>query len=273
MPNNTVRTIYFVSLSLLSTLCFSKQKLIVTGFSHNTTSSASVGRQFRDYLEVEIIKSNLFEVAERRNLSALVDEIDFTESMFADEMTKISSGGFAGAELLLTGKIISTDSRKKYFNSKSYGIQGTTLSLTLHAEIRIIDIEKALILYSDYIRIEKSINSTTNTSERHSDPYNSLASKGATQIVNTLLKSNRFNKPEKFDSGQQDRVKIQVNSSPPDADIEIDDVYYGSSGQNIPVPSGLHRVRVSLANHKPWEKTINLTEGQMIKVILERRSE
>ena len=66
---------------------------------------------------------------------------------------------------------------------------------------------------------------------------------------------------------------VSFNSTPPGADVEIDQIYYGNTPCTILLNPGVHNVKISLADYEPWLKRINAYEGLVVNATLEKKGE
>ena len=53
------------------------------------------------------------------------------------------------------------------------------------------------------------------------------------------------------------------------ATVEIDGIAVGTAPGQIQAKAGLHKLRVVREGYKPWERTVNFTNGQTLNVGLE----
>ena len=59
-------------------------------------------------------------------------------------------------------------------------------------------------------------------------------------------------------------VKLQVESSPPGADIEIDGGFVGNTPSDLQIAEGEHTVIVRKAGFKDWQRKLKLTSGSSV---------
>ena len=55
----------------------------------------------------------------------------------------------------------------------------------------------------------------------------------------------------------------EISSDPPEADIEIDGSFVGSTPSSVGIAPGEHAVRVSKNGYKPWERTLRSSTGNI----------
>jgi hypothetical protein len=67
-----------------------------------------------------------------------------------------------------------------------------------------------------------------------------------------------------------EQAHLQVSSTPDGADIEIDGSFVGNTPSTIGVAAGQHKITVEKAGFNPWERTINVSSGQVsVNAVLE----
>jgi PEGA domain len=60
---------------------------------------------------------------------------------------------------------------------------------------------------------------------------------------------------------QADTAQIEIASTPPGTDIELDGKFIGSTPSSVKVPSGEHTVKLSKNGYSPWERRITTLAG------------
>ena len=59
-------------------------------------------------------------------------------------------------------------------------------------------------------------------------------------------------------------AKLEMESNPSGADIEIDGVFVGNTPSDVQVPEGEHAIAVKKAGFKDWERKIKVTAGSSV---------
>ncbi len=57
------------------------------------------------------------------------------------------------------------------------------------------------------------------------------------------------------------QASVTINSTPPNADIEIDGAFVGNTPSTVSVAPGSHRIAVKKKGFTDWAKTLNVTGG------------
>jgi hypothetical protein len=64
-------------------------------------------------------------------------------------------------------------------------------------------------------------------------------------------------------------AKLQIESSPPGADIEVDGSFVGNTPSDVQVPEGEHTVVVKRAGFKNWERKVKSSAGSSVHISAE----
>jgi len=124
------------------------------------------------------------------------------------------------------------------------------------------------------------------------------ATKQITAALQTKIAQNRIRTPAKSTAPAFANVKIDVETAdiyipdvrvgpdktvsiqdgqrrvaPLDVNVEVDGVSVGSAPGSIKLKPGFSRLRLSRTGYEPWERTINATDGQTLKVALRMNEE
>jgi hypothetical protein len=65
---------------------------------------------------------------------------------------------------------------------------------------------------------------------------------------------------------------LEIASSPPGAEIELDGGFSGSTPSSVGVTAGDHTVRLTKAGYKPWERKLRTSVGN-IKIAAQLEAE
>ncbi len=57
---------------------------------------------------------------------------------------------------------------------------------------------------------------------------------------------------------------LAIDSTPPNADIEIDGAFVGNTPSTIPVVPGSHKIAVKKKGFADWTRTLNVTGGNVL---------
>jgi len=54
---------------------------------------------------------------------------------------------------------------------------------------------------------------------------------------------------------------MQIESTPPGADIELDGAFAGDTPSSLGVATGEHVIKITKTGYKPWERKIRISTG------------
>ena len=57
------------------------------------------------------------------------------------------------------------------------------------------------------------------------------------------------------------QATVQIESTPPGADIELDGAFAGNTPSNVGMPTGEHTIRITKSGYKAWERKIRISTG------------
>lgn len=241
-------------------------RIAVVDFDTNQYSAQLAGAQLADYVVDELVNTGLFDVVEREKLQSIATELGFSGSGMVDPSSAAQMGRLLGAKYLLTGRVISLGAEEKSFGG--YGINTRSTILSLAVSVRVVDTETGSVAFSTRTTTNRTINETQALAVRSSTAYNALSEQAAMEAVTGIVKSGRFASAGDGKTEALMLVVVDVQSSPPNADVEVDGVFYGNAGGPLTLPSGLRSVRVSLAGHSVWEKKVMISAGTRITATL-----
>ncbi len=240
-----------------------KPVVTVVDFTNNSGKTLpEIGDTSTEVFSTLLVQSGMFEVVERAKLRTILTEQGLSMSGLVDsEKSSIKVGKLLGVDYLISGSIVSYDQRTASF--KGYNVETEKVITEMTASIKVLNISTSKIEYAflpsaqDEALKTDSFSSTTTSLER---TLLTKILKAATEELVQKLEAKKPAKPEK--------VMVKFSSIPDGADIEIDNVYYGSTPATIPLVAGIHQVKISLAGYKPWMKRIDAFEGLNVKATL-----
>jgi curli biogenesis system outer membrane secretion channel CsgG len=221
-----------------------------------------------DLISNRLVNEGLFDVVDRDKLDMALREVAFSDSGAVSQDKTIEAGKMIGAQYMLTGKILDISSKKKAF--KGYGVNVETTVVRLIANAEIIETATSRKVFSDKVQSEKSMRNTGHISVSDDTAWGEMAGEVADQLVDKILNSKRLQTIAKPVIPSEE-VTIMIESSPDNADVEIDGVFYGNTGLPLPVPSGVHTIRVSLPGYVVWEKKVRVVDGTSFHVQLKEK--
>jgi hypothetical protein len=225
-------------------------------------------RMFPDLLSEKLVNEALFDVVEREKLNTAVTELGLSGSGLVSQDKAIEVGRMLGAQYLLTGKILDFSKQKKTF--RNYGTQIDTTVVQLMVSAEIIETATSRKLFAKKASSSKKFNAMGGLSISDSTSGGDLANDVADKLVAAMLESEKLQqilKPAK----QSEEATITITSFPENADVEIDGVFYGNTGEPFKVPTGLHSISVTLPGYEVWEKKVMVKDGLTFDVRLSEK--
>jgi len=214
--------------------------------------------------------------------------------LLSDNSSVLRLGQLLGVDYLIVASISSYGSDKRA--TDAYGEKTVNVIHNLRVTYKILDATHGGTLASDTIKTSKTIRYSDTASEVDSDLINGLLDEAGEQVAASVGKKDikvvSLSKDQVAFSiacGMQDlanvpmsipdvrvddannvtigKDKLEVQAL--DVTVELDGVVIGSAPSSFKGAPGLHKIRLSREAFKPWERTINLTDGQKLKVALQ----
>jgi len=197
-----------------------------------------------------------------------------------------------GATHLLQVTISGFESNQRKVDA--YGVKNTNEERTARVTYKILDGNTGASLAADTVRVSKTVQQTESSSESLSNALNPLLDEAAVKIAASLKR--QLERGRITTSVGQGLVSITLTTELADvyipdvrigaentisisdskfkvsalsATVEIDGIAVGTAPGKIEVKGGLHKLRVVREGFKPWERTVNLVNGQKLNVALE----
>lgn len=266
-----------ISLLLLSVITYRtiaiaqeipKITVAVVDFTDQTGKNLpGIGEASTEILSTLLHKTGAFRVVERTKLKAIITEQGFTMSGLVDSTSNaVQVGKLVGADFLITGSVLTYG--EKVVRFKGYGVSTEKTITELTVNIKILNMNTGNIEYATLATAQDEVlntNSVSITSDYLERTLLQKALESSAKEISARMESERTVVPEK--------VNVQFYSSPEGADVEINNIFYGNTPLKIQLNPGLHKVKISLADYEPWEKTITAGEGLVVRAILEKKQE
>jgi hypothetical protein len=234
-----------------------------------TTVDTQATSQVPALLTDALINSGRFTVVERSRFEQIVKEQGLTSTGFVDPKAAVSLGELSGASYLLTGEIIDASKESRVF--KGFGTVSRTDIYILRAGVRIIETGTGKAIFSTIKEAEEREYESADLLVDGRTVESVLAQSVVAKIMDEILQAEAFMGLGPAEGAAL--VRVMITSDPPDADIEVNGVFYGNAGGEVRLPAGLHLIRISLPGYEVWDKKVRIAEGTRIKAMLVPRSE
>ncbi len=245
-----------------------KITVAVVDFSDQTGKNLqNIEEASTEVLSTLLFKTGKFNVVERTKLKSIITEQGFTMSGLVDSTKNaVQVGKLLGADFLVTGAVLNYGEKTVRF--KGYGITTEKIVSELNLNVKILDMNTGNIEYASLLSAQDEVVNTDNNTTSSDFSERKLLQKAlesAVKEISVQMAAKKGVVPEK--------VNVQFYSTPEGADVEINNVFYGNTPVTLQLSTGLHHVRISRGGYGPWEKTINASEGLVVKAILEKKPE
>ncbi len=211
-----------------------------------------------------LVNSGSFTVVERSRLGQIVKEQGLTSSGLVDPAAAVSLGEVAGAIYLLVGEVIEASKESRVF--RGFGTVSKTDIYVLRVGVRIIETSTGKAIFSTIKEAEEREYASADLLVDGRTVESVLAQRVAEKIMDEILQDEAFMGLDL--AGGAALVKVFITSEPANADIEVDNVFYGNAGGEMKLPEGLHLVKISLPGYEVWDKKVRIAEGTRIKAML-----
>lgn len=215
------------------------------------------------------------------------------DAQMADSTSAVRLAQTLGATHLLQVTLTGFDSNKQTVDA--YGVKTVNDERTARVTYKILDGTTGASLAADTVSVSKVVQQAAGLSDERSSVLNDLLAEAATKVAASLKRQIERGRITAAAPGQGTvtitltteltdlfvpdvRVtadntvaisegKLKVNAAA--ATVEVDGVAVGTAPGQISVKGGLHKLRVTREGYKPWERTVNFTNGQKLNIGLE----
>jgi hypothetical protein len=221
---------------------------------------------------------------------AKANELD---AQMAQSTSAVRLAQTLGATHLLQVTLTGFESNKR--NIDAYGVKATNEERTARVTYKILDGVTGASLASDTVRVSKTVQQTGESSQELSGVLNGLLEEAAQKVAVSLKRQIDRGRLASTSAAQGTvtftltteladvyipdvRIGAENTISISDskykvsalaATVEIDGIAVGTAPGQIQAKAGLHKLRVVREGFKPWERTVNLSNGQKLNVALE----
>ena len=201
-----------------------------------------------------------------------------------------------GADYLLVPAITSLGTETKTYNGN--GIATVNVTHRLRVSYKIVDAGTGGAVRGDTVIAEKNTRQTANVQTEDTDVLNDLLDDAAQQLADTVIQNAStlaattakadqvtFNVSCTLADPQNQPLMLApvtvtddntvVKTNPPtaiqalDVTVELDGLVLGSAPGEFKARPGLHKMRLTREGVGTWERTINVSDGQKLRVALQ----
>lgn len=201
-----------------------------------------------------------------------------------------------GADFILIPSIATYGTEKKSYEGN--GIVTANITHTLRVSYKIIEADNGGAIRGSTITVSKTLRQTADSSVEDGDVVNELLDDAAQQLADAIAQ-NASSLPTEVAKASLVNFQIVcsmtdprqmpilvsalgltadnqvVVTNPPiavqplDVTVELDGVVIGSAPGKFQARPGFHKLRLSRDGFEPWERTINVYDGQTLRVALQ----
>ncbi|PTX98513.1 PEGA domain-containing protein [Opitutus sp. ER46] len=218
---------------------------------------------------------------------------DSLDTQLSERSSALRLAQGLGADYLLVASIVSVGTKERATNA--YGLNAVYSDTTLRFSYKVIDGQTGATLTSDADKVTYSAKQTENSAEKSSDVTNELLDEAATKVAQSLGRKIAQDRIAAPSAPAAAAATLTINTEVADivipdvrivnntvtigaghfkvgalnAVVEIDGVAVGSAPGTLSVKPGFSKLRITREGFKPWERTINVFNGQTLNVALE----
>jgi len=218
------------------------------------------------------------------------------DQALSDNTTALRLAQNLGADYILVPSIVSLGTEKKTYNGN--GISTLNITHRLRVSYKIVEANEGGAVKGGAFVSEKNIRQSSGLQVDDTDVINDLLDDAADQLAQAIVESAKtlpaqvakaalvnFNVVCSMTDPRQQPILIAalgvtadnhvvVTNQPialqaMDVTVELDGVALGSAPGNFQGRPGLHKIRLSREGFDVWERTINIYEGQNLRVALQ----
>lgn len=230
------------------------------------------------------------------SLASTARPADSLDTQLSERSSALRLAQGLGADYLLVASLVSIGTKERAANG--YGLNAVYTDTTLRFTYKVIDGQSGATITSDADKVTYSAKQSEHSVEKSSDVSNELLDEAATKIASSLTRkiaSDRITAPAAPSAAATLTINTEVADTViPDvritnntvtigpgqlkvgalnAVVEIDGVAVGSAPGAISVKPGFSKLRVTREGFKPFERTINVFNGQTLNIALEMTPE
>lgn len=215
------------------------------------------------------------------------------DAQLAQSTSAVRLAQTLGADYVMQVSLSGFESNKR--NVDAYGVKATNEERVARVTYKILNGTTGASLASDTVRTTKTVQQTGASSEDLSNTLNGLLDEASVKVAASLkraLDKGRVTAPAAAANlvtvnltteagdlyvpdvriGTENTVTISESKfkvSTLAATVEVDGIAVGTAPGAITVKPGLSKLRVVREGFKPWERTVNFTNGQKLNIVLE----
>lgn len=254
-------------------------------------------RALEDYVAASVTSKGIRVVSMETALEAVAGmapgaNADALDARLALSTSAVRLAQVLGATHLLHVTLAGLQSHRRAISA--YGVATKNDEHTLRVTYKILDGNTGASLAADTVRATKSIQTTRELGDASSGRIDDLLEEAAEKVATSMKRQLERGALTRSEDRGMVTVEIETEVGEvfvPDirigesniisiterrhkvsavtATVEIDGIAIGTAPGKIEARAGLHKLRVVREGFKPWGRTVNLSQGQRLSVVLE----
>jgi len=230
------------------------------------------------------------------NVGTMQDPNLEADRLLSDQTSAVALARSMNADYVLVVSLSTLSSQEQQF--EGYGVKTSTISQTLDATYRLLDRAAGSVIDSGSASATEQVRSTPNLQQKI-DLIDPLLKQVAARLITVMehrCQARALTAPAALDGAafsvnctmldiavpnvvldaNSNRYTVAANPlsvSPMGVAVEVDGVVVGSTPGQFRAPPGLHKLRLRAPGFKPWEGTVNISDGFTLQVALQMESE
>lgn len=268
-------------------------------FTANRAGKAGEGElgALEDYITGKVTELDVHVISGETALNAVAGmapdaKANALDAQLADSTSAVRLAQTLGATHLLQVTISGFDSNKKTIDA--YGVKTVNDERTARVTYKILDGNTGASLAADTVRVTKMVQQAEGLTDERSSVLNDLLADASGKVAASLKR--QLDRGRITTSAAQGLVSVTLTTELADvyipdvrigaentvsisdskfkvsalaATVEVDGIAVGTAPGKIQARAGLHKLRVVREGFKPWERTVNFSNGQSFNVPLE----
>jgi curli biogenesis system outer membrane secretion channel CsgG len=220
------------------------------------------------------------------------DPLAEADRLLSDQTSALALARAMGADYVLVASLTALNTQEQQF--EGYGVKTQALSQTLDATYRLLDRAQGAVIDSGAASATEQVRGTPNLQQKVDliDPLIKQVAGNLVQVMQRRCRTAALPAPAALDGAaftvsatlldvnvpdiQMDpatrRFTVGANPlsvSPQGVAVEVDGVVVGSTPGQFRTTPGLHKLRLRAPGLKPWEGTVNISNGFDLKVAMQ----
>lgn len=250
-----------------------------------------------DYITGKVTELNVHVISGETALNAVAGmapgaKANALDAQLAESTSAVRLAQTLGATHLLQVTIAGFDASKKTIDA--YGVKTINDERTARVSYKILDGNTGASLAADTVRVTRSVQQAAGLGDERASMLNEMLAEAADKVAASLKR--QIDRGRITTSAAQGAVAVMFTTELADvyipdvrigtentvtiseskfkvsalaATIEVDGIAAGTAPGRLEVKAGLHKLRVVREGFKPWERTVNFSNGQKLNVALE----